>query len=71
MYVTFRSICSECGEVYASRKIKQVFKDPHDPRYRALKRDGFVSSYGYCPECLKAAKQELRLVARRMVNFHV
>lgn len=70
MYVTFKSICSVCGEVYASRRVEQVFRDPHDPRFRALVKDGFISSHGYCPECLEAAKQELRLVARKAVNTY-
>ena len=70
MYVTFKSICSVCGEVYASRKVEQVFRDYSDPRYRALERDGFISSHGYCPKCLNNAQQELRLVARKEINTY-
>jgi len=56
--------------VYASREVSVVFKDNNDPRLRAIRRDGYVQSHGYCPICKKEAQQELRMVARKAINLH-
>jgi len=69
-YVTFKSVCSVCGDVYASKEVEMVFHDPHDPRLKALERDGHIKSHGYCPICMKEAQQELRMVARKAVNTY-
>jgi uncharacterized OB-fold protein len=69
-YVTFKSVCSVCGEVYASKEVEMVFTDSNDPRLRVLKKDGHIKSHGYCPLCFKTAQQEMRLVARKVVDTY-
>ena len=69
-YVTFKSVCSVCGEIYASKKVHLVFKDDNDPRLKVIRRDGHVKSHGYCPKCQAGARQELRLVARKAINTY-
>jgi len=69
MYVTFRSVCSICGEFYASRKVEHVFKEGSLLK-KALDRYGYIPSHGYCPTCERRVRQELRLVARKTINTY-
>ena len=69
-YITFKSVCSICGDVYGSKQTEMVFKDPHDPRLKALRKRGFIESHGYCPICFKQAQQELRMVVRKAINTY-
>lgn len=71
-YVTIEYCCSECGEVYRSKKAALVFKEgDRDFRKRILAKYGCIKSHGYCPDCHKEVMAKLKLMKRKQINIKV